>query len=71
MEQTTNAPAEKQTKKKNSFFDGVKTEFKKIIWPTKKDLGRESTSVIATTVVLGLIISLLDLGLQKLIGNVL
>ena len=58
---TTSQVEKKSEKKKDSFFSGVKSEFKKIIWPTK----------IASTIVLGAIIAVLDLGIQNLIGNVL
>ena len=46
---------------KVKFFDGVKTEFKKIIWPDKDTVGKQTVAVIACTVALGLIIALLDL----------
>lgn len=45
---------------KNSFFKGVKTEFKKIIWPNKKLLGRETVAVIVISVIIGVIIAVLD-----------
>lgn len=47
--------------KKKSFFDGMKAEFKKIIWPTKQRVTEESVNVVVASVVLGLIIALLDL----------
>ena len=49
---------------KVKFFDGVKAEFKKIIWPEKQSLVRQTTAVIAVSVVLGLIIALLDFAIQ-------
>lgn len=72
MGDMTTAPAEKKAdKKKNGFFAGVKSEFKKIIWPTGQDLAKESVAVIVSTAVIGAVIALLDLGIQNLIGNVL
>ena len=56
---------------KNSFSQEVKSEFKKIIWPSKESLTKESVSVIATTIVLGGVVALLDLGIQYLINGVL
>ena len=56
---------------KNSFSQEVKSEFKKIIWPSKESLTKESVAVIATTIVLGGIVALLDLGIQYLINGVL
>ncbi len=45
---------------KESWFSGLKTEFKKIVWPTKQSLARQTTAVVVVSVVLGLIIALLD-----------
>ena len=45
---------------KTSWFDGVKAEFKKIIWPEQKSVVRQTIAVIVTSVVVGLIIALLD-----------
>jgi preprotein translocase subunit SecE len=57
--------------KKVSWWEGVKAEFKKIIWPDKKTLVRETIAVFVTTVILGLVIVLIDyvvqLGLDHII----
>lgn len=57
---------------KKSWFKGLKTEFKKIIWPDKESLAKQSVAVIAITVVLGIIISIFDFvikyGIKFLIG---
>lgn len=57
---------------KESFFSGIKTEFNKIIWPTQKAVAKETTAVIAVSVVVGLIIAVLDyliqFGVDFLIG---
>lgn len=45
---------------KVKFFDGVKTEFKKISWPDKQSLLKQSIAVISVSVVLGLIITAFD-----------
>ena len=49
---------------KESFFTGLSAEFKKIIWPDKKSLARQTGAVVATSVVLGLVIALLDFLIQ-------
>ena len=49
---------------KTSWFTGLKAEFSKIIWPDKQSLGRQTVAVVATSVVLGLIIALLDFAIQ-------
>ena len=46
------------------FFDGVKAEFKKIIWPDKDTLLKQSVAVVAITIVLGVIIALADMIVQ-------
>ena len=47
-----------------SRFAGLKAEFQKIIWPDKESLTKQTTAVVATSVVLGLIIALLDYIIQ-------
>ena len=54
--------AEKQ--KRPSFFKGVKAEFKKISWPDKTKIFKQSVAVICISLVLGFIITLLDTILQ-------
>ena len=49
---------------KKSWFTGLKAEFKKIIWPNKQSLARQTTAVIAVSVVLGLIIAVMDYVIQ-------
>ena len=39
-------------------------EFNKIIWPDKQSLARQTGAVVATSVVLGLVIALLDFLIQ-------
>ena len=56
---------------KTNFSQEVKSEFKKIIWPSKESLTKESVAVIATTIVLGAVVALIDLGIQYLINGVL
>ena len=57
MSETTNA-TEKAPKK--SWFKGLKAEFKKIIWPDKDSLVKQSAAVVVITIVLGTVIALLD-----------
>ncbi len=49
---------------KESFFTGLSAEFKKIIWPDKNSLARQTTAVIAVSVVMGLVIALMDYIIQ-------
>lgn len=56
------AKTEKAPKK--SWFEGLKTEFNKIIWPDQKSLGKETAAVVAVSVVLGVIITVVDWAVQ-------
>ena len=49
---------------KPKFFDGVKAEFKKITWPDRDLLLRQSVAVVGVSIVLGGVIALLDMILQ-------
>lgn len=49
---------------KQSFFKGVGTEFKKITWPDKDLLLKQSVAVVCISVVAGAIITILDLVFQ-------
>ena len=55
--------------KKKSRLQGLKAEFRRIIWPDKETITKETTAVVVRTVLLGIIIALLDLliktGLDK------
>ena len=51
----------KTKKQKKSWFKGLKAEFKKIVWPDQKSLTKETAAVVIVSVVVGLIISVVDL----------
>ena len=40
----------KEKAQKKSWFKGLKAEFKKIIWPDKKTLAKETSAVVAASV---------------------
>ena len=46
--------------RKTGFFKGVKAEFKKIIWPSKSTVAKETSAVIFFGVVLGVLIAIID-----------
>jgi len=56
--------SEKKTQKK-SWFKGLKAEFKKIIWPDKKTLAKQTAAVVTVSVALGAIISVVDFIVQN------
>ena len=45
---------------KKSWFKGLSREFKKIIWPDKMTLAKQTTAVVSVSVVLGIIIAIVD-----------
>ena len=45
---------------KKSFFKGVKAEFKKIIWPDRMSVVKQTTAVVVISVLLGAVIKVLD-----------
>ena len=45
---------------KKSWFKGLKSEFKKIIWPEKKHVATQTIAVTIIIVVLGVVISVMD-----------
>ena len=57
------AETEKKASKK-SWFKGLKAEFRKIIWPTKQDVAKETTAVVITSIIVGLIIAMFDYIIQ-------
>ena len=50
----------KDNAQKTPFFKGVKNEFKKIIWPDKTTLRKETVAVVTVSIILGIIISICD-----------
>jgi preprotein translocase subunit SecE len=56
--------AKKEKASKPSFFKGLKAEYKKIIWPDKDDVLKQSIAVVCISVVLGAIITVLDFLIQ-------
>ncbi|MGN1083848.1 MAG: preprotein translocase subunit SecE [Lachnospiraceae bacterium] len=54
----------KEKAPKKSWFKGLKSEFKKIVWPDKESLVKESAAVIVITVILGLVIALIDMAVE-------
>ncbi len=55
---------EKERTSPSVWFDGLKAEFAKIIWPDKVSLGKQTVAVVVVSVVLGIIITILDVLVQ-------
>ncbi|HCS68113.1 MAG TPA: preprotein translocase subunit SecE [Oribacterium sp.] len=60
------------SEKKNSglkdFFKGLKTEYNKIIFPTRQDIIKETTATIAVSLLIGALIAVLDLIMKTGLG---
>ncbi|MCR5789183.1 MAG: preprotein translocase subunit SecE [Lachnospiraceae bacterium] len=52
------------SEKAGGFFKGVKAEFRKINWETRENVTKQTISVVAISMVLGIIIAVLDIILQ-------
>ena len=55
-------------KSRGSFFRNLKIEFKKIIWPDRKSVIRQVVLILVVTIILGVLIKLLDTGVQALLS---
>lgn len=62
------AEKSKEAVKKPSFWKGLKSEFKKIIWPDKKDIVKETAVVAVVSVILGLVIVVVDMVINYGVG---
>ena len=60
--------AENVKSTKTSYWQGLKSEFKKIIWPARHDVVKQTALIIVVTIILGVIIKFLDTGIQALLG---
>ncbi|MEY8321760.1 preprotein translocase subunit SecE [Lachnospiraceae bacterium 46-61] len=73
-ENNTTNPSEKNESKKQkkqpnknakpTFSETIadyKAEYKKIVWPTKQDLARKTVTVILTSLLVGVIVSCMDI----------
>lgn len=52
----------------STYFRGVKAEVKKVIWPNKKELTNYTGVVILISVIVGLIVWVLDLGIHRVLS---
>ena len=55
----------KKEAQKKSWFKGLKAEFRKIIWPDKETLAKQTVAVVSVSAVLGAIIAVIDFLVQN------
>ena len=57
---------------KKSFVKGMKAEYRKIVWPSKDTVTKQTIAVLVSTIALGVVITVLDLvirlGLDVILG---
>ena len=54
--------------KLKKFFKNLKSEFKKIVWPNRSQLVKQTIAVLLISLLLGAFIWLIDLGAKSLVG---
>lgn len=62
--------AKKKKKGLKNFFSEIKSELKKVTWPTKSQLLNNTLVILVFIAVATAILALLDLGFAKLVGYV-
>jgi len=50
--------------KKNSWFAGMKAEFKKVIWPDRQTVIKSTTAVVLVSVFISILVKISDLLIQ-------
>ena len=56
--------AEEKNTKKSGALAGLKSEFQKIVWASPDDVRKQTTAVVAVSVVVALIIIVVDAAVQ-------
>ena len=51
----------KEGKKISTWFEDLKTEFKRIIWLDRSTVVKQSTATVIASVIIGLLIAVLDM----------
>ena len=64
MGDTNTNAVENVARKSGSWFKGIKAEYKKVIWPNKDEVTKQTIAVVLVSFVVGVVIALLDMGLQ-------
>lgn len=64
-------PKEKKANRFAKFFKDLKSEFKKVVWPTKKQVTNNTFVVLVVVVICSLVISGIDIGFKAVFDLVL
>ncbi len=60
----TEAKTEKKSGKFAEFWKGVKAEFRKIVWPDRMTLVKQTVAVVIVSIITGALIAVIDRALQ-------
>lgn len=63
--------ADRGSKAKTGFLKGIKSDFKKITWPTRENLIKYTIMVLVICFVVSLLVWLMDTGLHQLLSLIL
>lgn len=58
----------KQKAPKKNWTKGLQAEFKKIVWPDKQTLVKQTVAVVSITALLGVFIAVIDSGILQLLN---
>ena len=56
--------ADLDNSKTRKWLDGLKAEFRKIIWPNREDVTKETTAVVVVSIIVGALIAVIDFIVQ-------
>ncbi len=54
--------------KKKSWFQGLQSEFEKIVWTDRPTLAKQTVVVVIITIILAVVISVMDSGILEFIN---
>ncbi|MBR2527239.1 MAG: preprotein translocase subunit SecE [Blautia sp.] len=63
MAEEKKAPVKKKDQGAKTWFDGLKAEFKKIVWTDRPTLVKQTIVVTVITIIMGALISIMDAGI--------
>jgi preprotein translocase subunit SecE len=58
-------------RKLREFFHDVVIEFRKVSWPSRREVSGSTTVVIVVVLVLAVFLAVVDVGLSRLVGLIL
>lgn len=56
--------------KTKAYAEGIRAEWKKIVWPSKEETAKKTAKVVVASAALGAAIAVMDMGFQFLVNFV-